>query len=68
MILSHAPPCSCKSKEKEKEKKRNINNDLAVLPSHDNKQVKKADNSPIYPSKNSFSFSKKKECNNILKE
>jgi len=35
MILSHAPPCSCKSKEKEKEKKRNINNDLAVLPSHD---------------------------------
>jgi len=37
MILSHAPPCSCKSKEKEKEKKRNINNDLAILPSH-NKQ------------------------------
>jgi len=36
VILSHAPPCSCKSKEKEKEKKRNINNDLAVLPSHDN--------------------------------
>jgi len=35
MILSHTPPCSCKSKEKEKEKKRNINNDLAVLPSHD---------------------------------
>ena len=35
MILSHAPPCSCKSKEKEKEKKRNINNDLAILPSHD---------------------------------
>ena len=35
MILSHALPCSCKSKEKEKEKKRNINNDLAVLPSHD---------------------------------
>ena len=35
MILSHAPPCSCKSKEKEKEKKRNINNDLAVLPSYD---------------------------------
>jgi len=35
VILSHAPPCSCKSKEKEKEKKRNINNDLAVLPSHD---------------------------------
>jgi len=39
MILSHAPPCSCKSKEKEKEKKRNINNDLAVLPSHDNSFV-----------------------------
>jgi len=41
VILFHAPPCSCKSKEKEKEKKRkekkrNINNDLAVLPSHDN--------------------------------
>jgi len=35
VILSHAPPCSCKSKGKEKEKKRNINNDLAVLPSHD---------------------------------
>jgi len=35
VILSHALPCSCKSKEKEKEKKRNINNDLAVLPSHD---------------------------------
>jgi len=40
MILSHAPPCSCKSKEKEKEKKRNINNDLAVLPSHDRWKVK----------------------------
>jgi len=39
MILSHAPPCSCKSKEKEKEKKRNINNDLAVLPSHDREKV-----------------------------
>jgi len=36
MILSHAPPCSCKSKRNEKEKERNINNDLAVLPSHDN--------------------------------
>jgi len=35
VILSHTPPCSCKSKEKEKEKKRNINNDLAILPSHD---------------------------------
>jgi len=34
-FFAHAPPCSCKSKEKEKEKKRNINNDLAVLPSHD---------------------------------
>jgi len=39
MILSHTPPCSCKSKEKEKEKKRNINNDLDVLPSHDNSNV-----------------------------
>jgi len=37
VILSHALPCSCKSKEKEKEKKRNINNDLAVLPSYDRK-------------------------------
>jgi len=37
VILSHAPPCSCKSKEKEKEKKRNINNDLAILPSHDSR-------------------------------
>jgi len=35
VILSHTPPYSCKSKEKEKEKKRNINNDLAVLPSYD---------------------------------
>ena len=39
MILSHTPPCSCKSKEKEKEKKRNINNDLAILPSHDTNKV-----------------------------
>jgi len=39
VILSHAPPCSCKSKEKEKEKKRNINNDLAILPSHDNRRL-----------------------------
>jgi len=40
MILSHTPPCSCKSKEKEKEKKRNINNDLAVLPSHDKLRIR----------------------------
>jgi len=39
MILSHTPPYSCKSKEKEKEKKRNINNDLAILPSHDIKDL-----------------------------
>ena len=39
VIVSHTPPCSCKSKEKEKEKKRNVNNDLAVLPSHDNLEV-----------------------------
>jgi len=41
VILSHAPPYSCKSnlKEKEKEKKRNINNDLAILPSHDNQAL-----------------------------
>ena len=38
VILSHAPPCSCKSKGKEKEKKRNINNDLAILPSHDKRR------------------------------
>jgi len=31
---SHAPSCSCKSNKKRKEKKRNINNDLANLPSH----------------------------------
>jgi len=36
MILSRAPSCSCKSNKKRKEKKRNIDNDLAVLPSHDN--------------------------------
>jgi len=39
MILSHAPPCSYKSKEKEKEKKRNINNDLAIFPSHDTTMI-----------------------------
>jgi len=33
-----------------------------------NEQVKEADNVPVYPNKNSFSFSKKKECNDILKE
>jgi len=33
MILSHTP--SCVVSPKEKEKKRNINNDLAILPSHD---------------------------------
>ena len=31
-------------------------------------QVKEVDNFPILPSKNSFLFSRKKECNNILKE
>ena len=35
VILSHAPSYSCK-KRKEKKRKRNINNDLAILPSHDN--------------------------------
>ena len=35
MILSCAPSYSCKSNKKRKEKKRNIDNDLAVLPSHD---------------------------------
>jgi len=39
VILSHAPSCSCKSNKKRKEKKRNINNDLAILPSHDNTSV-----------------------------
>jgi len=34
VTLSHTPFCS-KSKIKEKEKKRNINNNLAILPSHD---------------------------------
>jgi len=37
MILFCTPSCSCKSnkKRKEKKRKRKINNDLAVLPSHD---------------------------------
>jgi len=35
VILSHALSCSYKSNKKRKEKKRNINNDLAILPSHD---------------------------------
>jgi len=35
MILSCTPSCSCKSNKKRKEKKRNIDNDLAVLPSYD---------------------------------
>jgi len=35
VILSCAPSCSYKSNKKRKEKKRNIDNDLAVLPSHD---------------------------------
>ena len=41
MILSHAPSCSCKSNKKRKEKKRKIkiNNDLAVLPSHDRNDI-----------------------------
>jgi len=33
VILSHAPSCSCKKR------KRNINSDLAVLPSHDMNQL-----------------------------
>jgi len=37
IILSCAPSLCSKSR---KEKKRNINNDLAVLPSHDNKLTK----------------------------
>jgi len=38
MTLFHTPFCVVSPKEKEKEKKRkvNINNDLAILPSHDN--------------------------------
>jgi len=35
MILFCTPSSSCKSNKKRKEKKRNINNNLAVLPSHD---------------------------------
>ena len=31
-------------------------------------QVKAAENRPIYPSRNSYLFSRKKECNNALKE
>ena len=33
VILSHTPSCIVSPKEKEN-KKRNINNDLAILPSH----------------------------------
>jgi len=33
-----------------------------------NNQVKAADDTPILPSKNSFPFSKKKKCDNILRE
>jgi len=38
VTLSHTPFCVVSPKEKEKKKKRkvNINNDLAILPSHDN--------------------------------
>jgi len=35
VILSHTPSCVVSPKEKKKE--RNINNDLAILPSHDRK-------------------------------
>jgi len=41
VILFHAPSCSCKSNKKRKEKKGNINNDLAILPSHDIFKVQK---------------------------
>jgi len=34
MTLSHTPSCVVSPEEKEKEKKRNINNNLAVLLSH----------------------------------
>jgi len=37
VTLSHTP--SCVVSPKEKKKKRNINNDLAVLPSHDTDKV-----------------------------
>ena len=39
MILSHAPSLCSKSR-KEKTKKRNINNDLAIFPSHDTEFVR----------------------------
>jgi len=43
VTLSHTPFCII-SPRKRKEKKRNINNNLAVLPSHDNMLfVRKAD-------------------------
>jgi len=35
VTLSHTPSYVVSPKEKEKEKKGNINNDLAILPSHD---------------------------------
>jgi len=37
MTLSHTP--SCVESQKEKEKKRNINNDLAILPSHNSTKL-----------------------------
>jgi len=39
VILSHTPSCSCKSNKKRKE--RNINNDLAVLLSHNRRECGK---------------------------
>jgi len=35
MTLSYTPSYVVSPKEKDKEKKRNINNDLAILPSYD---------------------------------
>ena len=45
VILSHTPFCVVSPKEKEKEKKRNINNDLAILPSHDKYSPEREENS-----------------------
>jgi len=36
IILSHTLSCVVSLGEKERKKKRNINNDLAILPSHNN--------------------------------
>jgi len=45
ITLSHTPFYVVSPKEKEKEKKRNINNDLAILPSHNKYSPEREGNS-----------------------